>query len=160
TPSATPGRLDDQLVLTFLVPLRDPKGQILGALQLLQLESYVEEDARSARNSIALLTTLMIVTTTVIVFLVTRASVARPVADLAQSFREVGSGDLSARVSVRRTDEFGRLAHEFNGMCARLEASQRSLLDAQEERRRMEARLRHAERLAAIGRLAAGLAHE
>jgi signal transduction histidine kinase len=160
TPSATPGRLDDQLVLTFIVPLRDTKGQILGALQLLQLESYIEEDARAARNSIMTLTTLMILVTTGIVFLVTRVSVARPIADLASSFREVGSGDLRARVPVRRTDEFGRLAQEFNGMCQRLEASQRFLVEEQEERRRMEARMRHAERLAAIGRLAAGLAHE
>jgi signal transduction histidine kinase len=160
TPLETHGRLGDQLVLTFIVPLRDPKGQILGALQLLQLESYIEEDARAARNSIATLTALMILVTTGIVFLVTRVSLARPVADLARSFREVGSGDLQARVPVRRGDEFGRLAQEFNGMCERLVESQRSLLDAQEERRRMEARLRHAERLAAIGRLAAGLAHE
>jgi len=160
TPSENHSRLGDQLVLTFIVPLRDPKGQILGALQLLQLESYIEEDARASRNSIATLTALMILVTTGIMFLVTRWSVERPVADLARSFREVGSGDLRARVPVRRGNEFGLLAQEFNGMCERLEESQRSLLNAQEERRHMEARLRHAERLAAIGRLAAGLAHE
>jgi len=91
---------------------------------------------------------------------VTRVGVARPVEDLARSFREVGSGDLQALVKARRGDEFGRLAQEFNTMCERLEASQRSLLAVQEERRKMEARLRHAERLAALGRLAAGLAHE
>ena len=152
--------LGDELVLTFIVPLRDVKGQILGALQLMQKESYIQEDARASRNSIATLTALMIVVTTGIVFLVTRISVARPVADLAKSFREVGSGDLRARVPVRRGDEFGRLAQAFNGMCERLEESQRSLLDVQERERQMEARLRHAERLAAIGRLAAGLAHE
>jgi two-component system, NtrC family, sensor kinase len=158
--SETHGRLGDQLTLTFIMPLHDKSGQILGALQLLQLESYIEDDARAARNSIATLTALMILVTTGIVFLVTRVSVARPVADLARSFREVGSGDLRARVPVRRADEFGRLAQEFNRMCERLQESQRSLLDSQEERRRMEERLRHAERLAAIGRLAAGLAHE
>src|SRR6266571_1954086 len=134
TPSETHGRLGDQLVLTFIVPLRDPKGQILGALQLLQLESYIEEDARAARNSIATLTALMILVTTGIVFLVTRVSVARPVAELARSFREVGSGDLQALVRARHGDEFGRLAQEFNTMCERLEASQRSLLAVQEER--------------------------
>jgi signal transduction histidine kinase len=159
-PSEALSRIGDQPVLTFIVPLRDPKGQTIGALQLLQLESYVDEDARASRNSIATLTVCMILITTVIVSLVTRVSVARPIADLAQSFREVGSGDLKALVPARRGDEFGRLAQEFNGMCERLQASQRSLLDAQEERRRMEARLRHAERLASLGRLAAGLAHE
>jgi len=154
------GRIHNQPVLTFIVPLRDPAGQTVGALQLLQLESYIEEDARASRNSIATLTALMILITTGIVLLVTRVGVARTVADLARSFREVGSGDLQALVPERRGDEFGRLAQEFNRMCERLEASQRSLLEAQDESRRMEDRLRHAERLAALGRLAAGLAHE
>src|SRR2546428_2505700 len=45
-------------------------------------------------------------------------------------------------------------------MLAKLEASQLSLVAEQEERRRMESRLRHAERLASVGRRAAGLAHE
>jgi signal transduction histidine kinase len=160
TPSEAHGRIAGKPVLTFIVPLRDPRGQTIGALQLLQLESYIEEDARASRNSIATLTALMILITTGIVFLVTRLGVARPVEDLARSFREVGSGDLQALVKARRGDEFGRLAQEFNTMCERLEASQRSLLAVQEERRKMEARLRHAERLAALGRLAAGLAHE
>src|SRR2546428_13837970 len=39
TPSENHSRLGDQLVLTFILPLRDPKGKILGPLQLLQPES-------------------------------------------------------------------------------------------------------------------------
>src|SRR5207249_6937115 len=156
TPSEAQGRIADQPVLTFIVPLRDPRGQTIGALQLLQLESYIEEDARASRNSIATLTALMILTTTGIVLLVTRLGVARPVEDLARSFREVGSGDLQALVRARHGDEFGRLAQEFNTMCERLEASQRSLLAVQEERRKMEARLRRAARVAALGGPGAG----
>jgi len=160
TPSEIRGRLDQQPVLSFIVPLQDSKGAIVGALQLMQLESYVEEDARASRHEIYTLTLLMILVTTVIVFWAIRVSVARPVAELVKSFREVGSGELRSRVPVRRRDEFGRLAQEFNGMIEKLETSQRSLLAEQEERRRMESRLRHAERLASVGRLAAGLAHE
>ena len=159
-PSEIRNRLEHQPVLSFIVPLRDPKGAIVGALQLMQLESYVEEDARASRHEIYTLTFLMILVTTVIVFWVIRISVARPVAELAGSFREVGSGELRSRVPVRRRDEFGRLAQAFNCMLERLEASQHSLLAEQEERRRMESRLRHAERLASVGRLASGLAHE
>jgi two-component system NtrC family sensor kinase len=64
------------------------------------------------------------------------------------------------RVPIRRRDELGRLTQEFNAMCERLEAARGSLLQAQEEQRRMEARLREAERIAAMGKIAAGLAHE
>ena len=89
-PSEIRNRLEHQPVLSFIVPLRDPKGAIVGALQLMQLESYVEEDARASRHEIYTLTFLMILVTTVIVFWVIRISVARPVAELAGSFREVG----------------------------------------------------------------------
>ena len=159
-PSEAQVHLSQQPVLTFIVPLRDPDGRTLGALQLLQLESYIEEDARESRNSIVALTALMILLTAGIVLVVTRMSVARPVAELERSLRDVGAGDLRSRLPARRRDELGRLAGEFNRMAERLEASQRSLLEAQEERRRIEGRLRHVERLASIGRLASGLAHE
>jgi signal transduction histidine kinase len=61
---------------------------------------------------------------------------------------------------VQGDDEVRSLASEFNHMCGRLEAAQESLLAEAEKRRQAEARLRKAERLASVGRLAAGLAHE
>ncbi len=93
-------------------------------------------------------------------FLLARARVSRAVRELVASARQVGAGDLRKRVPVRGRGGLARLALEFNAMCERLEQTQRSLLEEQEERRRVEARLREAEHLASIGRLAAGLAHE
>ncbi|HEX9428102.1 MAG TPA: ATP-binding protein [Candidatus Polarisedimenticolia bacterium] len=147
-------------VIAFLLPLADTQGQSLGAVQVLQLESFVEQAAQASRRSFVTLTAVMIAATGVVVLFVTRFTVGRPIEDLVRSLREVGSGDLRARALVRRNDEFGRLAAEFNLMTERLGASQRSLQAEQEERRRTEARLRNAERLASLGRLAAGLAHE
>jgi signal transduction histidine kinase len=85
---------------------------------------------------------------------------ARPIAELERSFRQVGGGDLPARVPVRGDDELGRLALEFNRMCERLESAHRSLVSEQRRRQQVEDRLRNAQRLAGLGRLAAGLAHE
>ncbi len=147
-------------LVSFILPLSNSRGEPLGAVQVLQLEPFIDEATRATRESIATVTAVMVLATCVVIFLVTRFSVARPIEDLARSLRGVGSGDLGARVPVRRRDEFGRLAQEFNIMCERLEAAQRSLLAEQEERRRAEAELRNAERLASLGRLAAGLAHE
>ncbi len=158
-PRETYRQLGDQPVVTFIVPLNGPDAG-RGALQVLQLESYIEEDARSARNFIILLTTTMILAAGGVVLLVTRVHVGAPVADLVARFREVGSVEAPRPVPVRRSDEFGLLAEEFNGMCRRLQASQESLTEEQAERRSVEGKLREAERLASVGRLAAGLAHE
>jgi two-component system NtrC family sensor kinase len=146
--------------VTYLVPLESPDGSLFGAVEVVQLESFVTQEARVRRGSIALLAGSTLLAVVIILLVAVRYSVSRPIETLARSFREVGSGDLRARVAIRRTDELGRLAEEFNAMCERLEGARRSLLDAEEERRLMEARLREAERLAAIGKLAAGLAHE
>src|SRR5262249_56103228 len=45
-------------------------------------------------------------------------------------------------------------------MCQRLQESHARLVDEQQEKLKLEHELRHSERLASVGRLAAGLAHE
>jgi len=149
-----------QSVLGFLFPLSGRGGRLLGAGQVLQLESYMEADARANRDFFLTLTLAMVLATVTIILLVTRFSMTRPIAELEHSFRQVGGGDLPARVPVRGDDELGRLALEFNRMCERLESAHRSLESEQRRRKQVEDRLRNAQRLAGLGRLAAGLAHE
>ena len=146
-------------VVSHLMPLLDQEGRVQGALEVVLLESFIDEDSRGSRNFTILLAAVTIGVTGTIVLVVTRLTVTRSVSELARSFREVGSGDLSARVPVRHGDEFGRLAQEFNGMCARLERSQAELIGEHEARRAMKARLHTVEHLASLGRVAAGLAH-
>ncbi|MEZ4647816.1 MAG: ATP-binding protein [Candidatus Eisenbacteria bacterium] len=152
-------RFDEEPVVSFLNPLLGPDGSLLGAVQVIQLESFIEEDLRASWTRIALLTGAMILATALVISLVTRFVVTRPIDTLASGFRELGRGK---RPQIPRTssDEFDRLAAEFSAMCVRLDAAQASLLEEQEERQKIEADLRNTARLASLGELAAGLAHE
>lgn len=148
-------------VVTYIVPLMSEKERVVGAIQVLQLESFIEEDARAARNFTILMTGVLVVIVSILVFIVTDLAVRRPVEDLVQSFQGLEADKLaSARIPVHRHDEIGRLADEFNSMVSRLDHAQHALSREQSNLLAAESRLRRAEHLAALGRLAAGLAHE
>jgi two-component system NtrC family sensor kinase len=86
--------------------------------------------------------------------------VGRPLGELVAQARRVGEGDLSYRISTRRHDEIAKLAREMNRMCERLRVARDSEQAEADAKTRALAQLRHADRLATVGRLAAGLAHE
>jgi signal transduction histidine kinase len=88
------------------------------------------------------------------------ALVGRPLEELVTQARRIGEGDLSYRIATRRRDEIAELGHEMNRMCERLRDARESEGRQTEAKMHALAQLRHADRLATVGRLAAGLAHE
>ena len=87
--------------------------------------------------------------------------VGTPAKNMVELTARVSDGDLSKTVTVKnKNDELSKLASGLNDMVKKLEKSRERL--EEETSQKMEAleQLHHAERLATVGKLASGLAHE
>jgi two-component system NtrC family sensor kinase len=94
-----------------------------------------------------------------------------PLRDLEAGAKKLATGDLGQSIPVRSADEFGQVAAAFNGMTVALRDSRRELTDwahtleekVEERTRKLraaEAGAVEREKLASVGLLAAGIAHE
>jgi len=81
-------------------------------------------------------------------------SLGRRLDALSTTMSRVEGGDLSVRVEEVSHDELGRLGRSFNAMVERLADARRQLEDRHAEQ------IRRAQSLAALGTMAAGIAHE
>lgn len=86
--------------------------------------------------------------------------VSRQVARLQDMAHRVGAGDTDARVDITSGDEFEALGSSLNAMAAQLSEARAQLVRETEARIEALEGLRHADRLATVGKLAAGVAHE
>jgi len=142
-------------------------GIMLAEFPLTALDHRVERQVRDFSIFVA----LYFVALGTMGYLVLWRIVLRPVGALAAGVEKVAAGDLTKTVSVVSHDEIGRLAGNFNAMTMELAASrrrmerlteglERQVAEKTAEVRHTEGRLAVAERLAALGRLTAEIAHE
>jgi len=86
--------------------------------------------------------------------------IVEPMAQLIAQARRVGAGDLSSRLHLNSHDEIGELAGEMDQMTERLEEARERISAESSARVNAMEQLRHADRLATVGTLASGIAHE
>ena len=88
-----------------------------------------------------------------VIGLLLASTILRPILRLAQGTRAIAQGELAKRVDERAPAEIGDLAVAFNTMAASLQQSRTELDSA-------EAQLVQSAKLASLGTLSAGVAHE
>jgi signal transduction histidine kinase len=135
----------DEATLVAYAPVR--AGAAVGALRIsFPVAENLDAVLARARLSVLLLGAADALLLVLVGAWILRGVVVRPVLALEGAARRVAAGDLEARVGVRGPGELGRLADAFDQMTASLAVGRESLI--------------RSEKLAGIGRLAAGVAHE
>jgi two-component system NtrC family sensor kinase len=147
------------------------KDTVLGLLDISISLDMLRKKSHEYRLEFVMLTCLLLLMIGILVTIMTYYLVDIPVQCLVRHSARVASGDLEARVPVTSRDELGELSETVNRMTENLAAADQELkgwtitLESKvEERSReimhMEEQLRRSEKLASLGTLAAGVAHE
>jgi len=135
-------------VRTTLGSKNDFRGSLAIGFSLEQVERRSEALARQAIVAAILLMLVNSVLTAVYV-----ETLIHPILSLNETMKRATLGNLGVRASARTGDEVGELAGAFNRMMDELEA-------AGDREKVQRAQLAHTEKMAAVGTLAAGVAHE
>jgi two-component system NtrC family sensor kinase len=136
------------------------EGKIIGGVQI----SFVMSDVMARLMVFRRLFLILIVVDSLVIigfgsFLLARA-VVNPLKRLVAVAQRIGSGDVGHRAQVENENEIGQLATAFNQMVSRLAEKQLDLEKTIKKLRDTQTELVNSEKLASVGRIAAGVAHE
>lgn len=139
--------------ITAYEPIRDIRQNIVGILYVGILEQkYTDMEARTTLLFLGI-TVLAALASMTLAYLISQRIVG-PLRQLVVASKEVARGDLSTEVRVATNDELRELAEAFNSMASALRKRDAQLKES------ARLRIMESERLAIIGQLAAGVAHE
>jgi two-component system NtrC family sensor kinase len=139
--------------ITAYEPIRDLAGGIIGMLGVGVLEQKYNDLRQRAVMVFLTITLLGALVAFALAYFVS-GRISNSIKKLASASEQVAHGNLDARVEIRSRDELRDLADTFNFMAAALKKRDEKV------REFTTRRIMESERLAYIGQLAAGVAHE
>lgn len=148
-----------------------PSQSVLGIVDIAYSLEEIDHSMDEHTVHVAAIAFLIITLLSLSVAYLLQRMIYLPLKDLESGASKVSSGQLDLLIPVRHDDEFGRVAGSFNHMTAALSQSRSELnelikvLESKVEERTKEllaarAEVAQGEKLASVGVLAAGIAHE
>jgi signal transduction histidine kinase len=147
-------------VFAYVFPLKDRNVKNIGGVAILQYTSFMEKDARGAEWGIFITILVLIGGTVAFVLFGTRKWISQPISQLMGGVKNLAKGNFDTQFVLSRKDEISELAQAFNQMAVDLRKAQEQIIKEAETTIELERTLRQSEKLATIGQLASGLAHE
>jgi two-component system NtrC family sensor kinase len=124
----------------------EPTKKVLGVLDISMSLQEVDRDMQASQKRLLLFGIVAIAAVSLMIYLLVNRIVLKPVREIVDATRKVAGGDLHYKIRLAKRDEIGFLASSFNEMTQKLSEAQRQVYQSQ--------------KLAAVGQLAAGVAHE
>ncbi len=145
--------------------------QILGFVDAQLSLAFLDEALLKQRLAITAYVVMFVLGVSLFLGLIIYKIVSKPVSELVHGMEKVSAGDLTHSVPIKSADEMGVLAKTFNSMIKDLKVArdqrekwtqtlEEEIAKKTEEIQKTHASLVQTEKLASLGRMAAGVAHE
>jgi signal transduction histidine kinase len=130
---------------------------------VLDLEERVVQEPEvreSAQKRIPVTSAVVLALCLVVILVFGVTFVGRPLHALREHALRIGRGERGARTPIDSSDEIGDLARAMNAMSTALDEASERVRREEAARLNVLDQLRHADRLRAVGEIAAGIAHD
>lgn len=154
------GEVAGRDVYSYFVPLSDSNGQIPALLHVTRRAEDFETYFVKLRWQAGGFLVGSWIAVAVLILAGHRRVAGRPLDVLLESIDRIGAGDHSHRAVEQGPRELAGLARHLNQMLDGIARAQEEISRRRERQTELEDELRHSERLAGLGRLALGVAHE